>query len=135
MSAVWQFVLLGVGLSGGYVLAAQGTVVVYRGSGVVNFAQGAFALVGAFADLELQDAGLSPVPALLIGVLVAALAGGLTYALVMRWLTRASQIVQVVATLGVSLTITQGLTLYYGTIARYPSRILSAHSIYIFGAH
>ena len=38
---------------------------------------------------------------------MAALAGGLTYALVMRWLTHASQLVQVIATLGVSLTITR----------------------------
>jgi ABC-type branched-subunit amino acid transport system ATPase component/branched-subunit amino acid ABC-type transport system permease component len=135
MSTVWQFVLLGVGLSAGYVLAAQGAVVIYRGSGVVNFAQGGFALVGAFADLEAQNAGLPPMTALLIGVLVAALGGGLTYALVMRWLTHASKIVQVVATLGVSLTITQALTLYYGAIARYPSRILSTQSVYIFGAH
>jgi ABC-type branched-subunit amino acid transport system ATPase component/branched-subunit amino acid ABC-type transport system permease component len=135
MSAVWQFVLLGVGVSAGYVLAAQGAVVVFRGSGVVNFAQGAFALVGAFADWGLQNAGFSPVPALLLGVLVAALAGGLTYALVMRWLTHASQLVQVIATLGVSLTITEALTLYYGTTARSPSRILSTRSVYLLGAH
>jgi ABC-type branched-subunit amino acid transport system ATPase component/branched-subunit amino acid ABC-type transport system permease component len=135
MSTVWQFVLLGVGLSAGYVLAAQGAVVIYRGSGVVNFAQGGFALVGAFADLALRNAGLPAIPALLIGVLAAALAGGLTYALVMRWLTHASQIVQVVATLGVSLTITEALTLYYGTTPRFPPPILSTHSVYIFGAH
>jgi ABC-type branched-subunit amino acid transport system ATPase component/branched-subunit amino acid ABC-type transport system permease component len=135
MSAVWQFVLLGIGLSAGYVLAAQSTVVVFRGSGVVNFAQGGFALAGAFADWGLQRAGLSPVTALFLGLLAAALAGGLTYALVMRWLTRASQIVQVVATLGVSLTITQALTLAFGTAARYPSRILGVQSIHIFGAH
>jgi ABC-type branched-subunit amino acid transport system ATPase component/branched-subunit amino acid ABC-type transport system permease component len=135
MSTVWQFVLLGLGLSAGYVLAAQGTVVVFRGSGVVNFAQGGFALIGAFASAEFQDAGLSPLGALLLGVLVAALAGGLTYALVMRWLSNASQIVQVVATLGVSLTITQGLALHYGTVALYPARIFGTQSVYIFGAH
>jgi ABC-type branched-subunit amino acid transport system ATPase component/branched-subunit amino acid ABC-type transport system permease component len=135
VSTVWQFVLLGFGLSAGYVLAAQGTVVVYRGSGVVNFAQGGFALVGAFADWAIQNAGFPPVPALVIGVIVAGLAGLLTYALVMRRLTHASPIVQVVATLGVSLTITQALTLYYGTSARYPSPILGTQSIFIFGAH
>jgi ABC-type branched-subunit amino acid transport system ATPase component/branched-subunit amino acid ABC-type transport system permease component len=135
MSTVWEFVLLGIGLSAGYVLAAQGTVVVFRGSGVVNFAQGGFALIGAYADLELQNAGLSPLAALLIGVLASALVGGLTYALIMRRLTHASQIVQVVATLGVSLVITQGLALHYGSVASYPSRILSKQTIYIFGAH
>lgn len=135
MGTIWQFILLGLGLSAGYVLAAQGTVVAYRGSGVVNFAQGGFALVGAFADLAAQNAGLSAVPALFIGVLAASLAGGLTYALVMRRLTRASQIVQVIATLGVSLTVTEALTLHYGTTVSYPSRILSTRSAHIFGAH
>jgi sulfate-transporting ATPase len=135
MSTVWQFFLLGVGLSAAYVLAAQGMVLVHRGSGVVNFAQGAFALIGAFASLELQNAGFSPVPALAGGVIAAAAAGAVTYALVMRWLTSASQLVRVVATLSVSVVVTQALTLHYADHQYFPKPIVSQANLHIFGAH
>jgi sulfate-transporting ATPase len=135
MSTVWQFFLLGVGLSPAYILAAQGTVLVYRGSGVVNFAQGAFALIGAFASLELQNAGLSPMLALVGGVIAAAVTGAITYALVMRRLTSASQLVRVVATLGVSVVVTQALALHYADNQYFPSPIVSEANLHIFGAH
>ncbi len=54
-----KFALLGLGLGGIYALAAQGIVLVYRGSGVLNFAHGAMAAVGAYAYVEALDAGVS----------------------------------------------------------------------------
>jgi ABC-type branched-subunit amino acid transport system ATPase component/branched-subunit amino acid ABC-type transport system permease component len=136
MSVVWQFCLDGVGLSIGYILAAQGIVLIYRGSGVVNFAQGGFAAVGAFADYEMQQAGLSAWPALFAGLCFAALAGALTYLLVMRRLTRASQLVQVVGTLGISTIITQSLSWHYGSLGYSGATIVSQQTnIYLFGAH
>jgi branched-subunit amino acid ABC-type transport system permease component len=135
MSTFWQFVLLGFGLAPAYVLAAQGTVLVYRGSGVVNFAQGSFGLIGAYASFELQNAGLAPVPALLGGVIAGALAGAVTYGVVMRRLSHASQLVRIVATLGLSVVITQALALHFANNASYPQPIISTSVVYIFGAH
>ena len=45
---VIRFALLGLGAGAVYALAAQGMVLVYRGSGVLNFAHGAIGMVGAF---------------------------------------------------------------------------------------
>jgi ABC-type branched-subunit amino acid transport system ATPase component/branched-subunit amino acid ABC-type transport system permease component len=135
VSTFWQFVLLGIGLCPAYVLAAQGTVLVYRGSGVVNFAQGAFGLIGAYAGFELQSAGFAPLPALLGGVLAGAAAGALTYVLVMRRLERASQLVRIVATLGLSVFVTQALALHYANNASFPNPIISKTTVHIFGAH
>lgn len=134
LNTIWEFLLLGLGLSPGYVFAAQGTVLVYRGSGVVNFAQGGFALIGAFTSLQLQNAGVSPMFALLGGVVAAAVVGGLTYGVVMRRLSAASQLVRIVATLGIYVIITQALALHYSDNTYYPATIVSQASIHIFGA-
>ena len=52
---VLRFALLGLGLGALYALASQGLLVIYRGSGVLNFAHGAIGMVGAY--VALGDAG------------------------------------------------------------------------------
>ncbi len=106
MTEFWKFALLGLGLGGIYALAAQGIVLVYRGSGVLNFAHGAMAAVGAFAYVEADEAGWGTIPSVLAGVLLAAVVGALVHLLVMRPLRNASALTRLVATLGV-LTVLQ----------------------------
>jgi sulfate-transporting ATPase len=47
-----RYAVLGLGIGALYALIAAGLVTVYRGSGIVNLAQGAFVMVGAYADYE-----------------------------------------------------------------------------------
>ena len=51
-----QFVLLGLGIGAIYSLLGQGLVLIYRGSGIVNFAQGSFVMVGGYAYYEFRVA-------------------------------------------------------------------------------
>ena len=54
MQSFLQFLIIGLGAGATYALFAQGAVLIYRGSGLVNFAQGAvgtFAAYLAFVDL------------------------------------------------------------------------------------
>jgi len=77
-------------------------VLIYRGSGVVNFAQGAFAMIGAFLYYRATgDRNWSPALAWLVALGVPALLGVLTHVLVMSRLRYASSLVRVVATLAV----------------------------------
>ncbi len=135
---VVSFVLLGLGLGGGYALAAQGMVLIYRGSGVVNLAHGALVGFGAFAYYELTTtAGLS----LLLGAAVAtAMCGGLGFLihiLVMRPLTMSSGLVRLIATIGIMTVLGQVLLLRYGTnvvvmkplLPRRPVRLTPSLSI------
>ena len=46
---VIEFAVLGLSVGSLYAIVALGGVVIYRGSGVINFAQGAITLVGAYA--------------------------------------------------------------------------------------
>jgi len=122
MKDFWQFLLLGVGLAPAYVLLAQSMVLVYRGSGVVNFASPAFALLGTFAFAEAVAAGLPTGLALAIGLAVGALSGAVTYWLVMRFLLGAAQLTRVIATLGVQIVVVQAL-------ADHPDRDLVGYEV------
>ena len=101
-----KFALLGLGLGAIYALAAQGIVLVYRGSGVLNFAQGAMAAVGAYAYVAATDADFPTWLAVVAGVLASAAIGVLTQVLIMRPLRDASPLTRLVATLGL-LTVLQ----------------------------
>ena len=77
MNEFLQFALLGLGFGALYALAAQGVVLIYRGSGVINFAQGAMGMMGAFVYYTLHYHPVEPggiLPDTTVGIL--ALAGG-----------------------------------------------------------
>ena len=61
MQEVIRFALLGLGLGSLYSLASQGLMVIYRGSGVLNFAHGAIGMVGAYVEWEVKSNGHSVV--------------------------------------------------------------------------
>jgi branched-subunit amino acid ABC-type transport system permease component len=50
---VIRFALLGLGIGATYALASQGLIIIYRGSGVLNFALGAIGMAGAYVWWEL----------------------------------------------------------------------------------
>jgi ABC-type branched-subunit amino acid transport system ATPase component/ABC-type branched-subunit amino acid transport system permease subunit len=112
---VVQYMLLGLGLGAIYTLLAQGLVITYRGSGVLNFSQGAMAMVGAYVFWELHVSRAWPYAwAFVIAVTSIAVLGALVHLVVMRRLITASPLMRVIATLGV-LAILEGLaTLRYG---------------------
>jgi branched-chain amino acid transport system permease protein len=69
------YVLTGLGIGAGYALVGSGLVAIYRITRVVNFAQGAFAVIAAMLTSSLLAAGLPHGAAELTGVLSGALAG------------------------------------------------------------
>ncbi|HEY9557049.1 MAG TPA: ABC transporter permease [Acidimicrobiales bacterium] len=65
MNEYLLFLVLGIGAGALYAALAQGILVAYRGSGVVNLAQGAMAMYGAYTFHELRSTGrlvLPPLP-------------------------------------------------------------------------
>jgi ABC-type branched-subunit amino acid transport system ATPase component/branched-subunit amino acid ABC-type transport system permease component len=102
MQEIIQFAVLGLGIGAIYALLGNGLVLIYRGSGVVNFAHGAYAMVGAYLFYELNQVYLWPFwPSFLVAVAVLALVGALTQLLIMHRLRNASPISRLIATLGV----------------------------------
>ncbi|MFI0350084.1 ATP-binding cassette domain-containing protein [Actinomadura sp. 9N407] len=102
MNDLLTFLILGLSVGAVYALTAQGLVLIYRGSGVVNFAQGASSMIGAFLFYRVApDMGLPQPAAWALALGVPALLGAATHLLLMKHLRRASALVRLVATLGV----------------------------------
>jgi ABC-type branched-subunit amino acid transport system ATPase component/branched-subunit amino acid ABC-type transport system permease component len=131
---VIRFALLGFGIGALYALASQGLIVIYRGSGVLNFAIGAIGMAGVFTqwDLHFQH-NWAFWPSVIVGVGTSALIGAATHLLIMRPLRRSSPLVRVVATLGVLITLQAIAVLRYGSTPRFvisqlPTDILHVHN-------
>jgi ABC-type branched-subunit amino acid transport system ATPase component/ABC-type branched-subunit amino acid transport system permease subunit len=105
-----QFAILGLGAGAAYTLLAQGIVLIYRGSGIVNFAHGAIAMFAAFfCFLTLvEQHGWSVEASIPVAVLLAALLGVVIQNGILRFMRTAAPLVRLVATLGV-LIVLQGL--------------------------
>ena len=115
MSDLLRFALLGLGTGGIYALLGLGLVVIYRGSGVINFAQAGFALVGAYLTYRFQvvDGHGMFVSWWRRRHLLRRL-GVAVHWLVMRPLRTASPLARVIATLGVLTVLTQAVVLEFG---------------------
>src|SRR4029453_1156366 len=62
MNQVILFLILGLGLGSIYAMLGAGLVVVYRGSGVINFAQGAVGVYGVLTFDEARRNGVLRLP-------------------------------------------------------------------------
>lgn len=134
MEEVLRFAFIGLGLGAMYSLASQGLIVVYRGSGLLNFAHGAIGMVGAFAYYEFRTTlGLPFLFAALLGVLVSAAVGALCQVAVMKQLRRASPLTRIVATLGILITLQSLAVLRYGGRATFVPPELPQGVIRIYG--
>ncbi len=134
MEEVLRFAFIGLGLGAMYSLASQGLIVVYRGSGLLNFAHGAIGMVGAFAYYEFRTTlGLPFLLAGLLGVLVSAAVGALCQLAVMKQLRRASPLTRIVATLGILITLQSLAVLRYGGRATFVPPELPQGVIHVYG--
>jgi ABC-type branched-subunit amino acid transport system ATPase component/branched-subunit amino acid ABC-type transport system permease component len=112
---VISFALLGLGTGAIYALVAQGVVLVFRGSGILNFSQGALVMFGAYAYYELTTTlGLPPALAILVSMLLGSVVGILIHVLILAPMRRSSALVRVVATLGILIVLQSGAVLIYG---------------------
>jgi ABC-type branched-subunit amino acid transport system permease subunit len=100
METFLLYVLLGIGTGAVYTILTHGLITIYKGSGVLNFAQAAAAMVSGYAYAALRNGQVPTVAAIVITVLGAAILGFLFSYVVMRPLRNAPVLARVVATLG-----------------------------------
>jgi branched-chain amino acid transport system permease protein len=119
MTEFAQLLFQGVSLGATYALIALGFVVVYRASGVINFAQGAMLLAGAYAISWLAtDVGLAFLPAVLASVALLALAGAGFQMTVLRRVSGEPTFVLVMITIGAGIAVTSLMEALFGTDPR-----------------
>ncbi|MEK9162205.1 MAG: branched-chain amino acid ABC transporter permease, partial [Chloroflexota bacterium] len=122
-----QLILSGITQGSIYALIALGFVTIYNVTGVINFSQGEFAVIGAFVAITLSQKVLLwhgqmtaslewPLPvAALIGVTTAVVIGALLYRLGIQPSRNASPLSQIVVTIGASIALRGVVLLVWGT--------------------
>lgn len=145
------FLLIGVGTGALYGALGMGVILVYRGSGVVNFALGAMAMYPAVVYAELRKSGdlLLPVvlvpnrvelgdamsfwPAATLGLAMGLAVAAVSYLVIFRQLRFAPLLTLVVASVGLTIVL-QGLAVKsFGTAAVRSPAVLPAGTIEVFG--
>jgi branched-chain amino acid transport system permease protein len=109
-----------------YALVAAGFVVLFRSTGVLNFAQGSFMVLGGFIFYTLNGpVGLNVYLALVVALLATALIGTLIYASAFRRLVGAQPFTLVIATLGLAIVLQTITVLIWGPDLRALPIVLS----------
>ena len=157
MSEIFFFLLLGLGMGSLYAMLGAGLVVVYKGSGVINFAHGALAMYGMFTfdtawnrgefyfpwrdflpshDVNIpvritlaSDGSWPMVPSIILALVVAAVLGLAVHFLVFKPLRNAAPLGKVVASLGVALYLSSVALLNFGNAFPIPKSIVPSDPI------
>jgi branched-chain amino acid transport system permease protein len=107
-----------VGISSGMItfLGAAGVSLVISGMSLMNFAQGAFMLLGAYVCYTITRV-MGFWWALLIAPLVVAIVGGIVE-LLMRSLYKKNMLFQLILTMGIAFVMADGIQLIWGTLMK-----------------
>ncbi|MDE2361409.1 MAG: branched-chain amino acid ABC transporter permease [Hyphomicrobiales bacterium] len=95
-----QLAIAGVATGSVYALIALGIVLIYKCSGVVNFAQGAYAMLGAYISYFMLRLHLPAVVAVLAAMAIMAVIGAATERLILRRMLKAQIVSVMMVTLG-----------------------------------
>jgi branched-chain amino acid transport system permease protein len=100
-----QFLYSGMTVGSAYALAALGFTIIYNTSGVINFAQGEFIMLGGMLAAIMAGAGV-PLPLAIIGAVIATAVVGLVMEkAVIEPAQNAEVVTLIIITIGASLTV------------------------------
>ena len=137
MNQTILFALLGLGTGAVVAGIAMSVVVTYRGSGIINLATGAVAMVAAFSFWAFKNDffhfTLDTPPAVVATVAVAVGVGVLSELLVFRPLRTTSPLAKLISSLGILLTLQAIVLLWFGPAAKQVPNILPTNTIEVAG--
>jgi branched-chain amino acid transport system permease protein len=127
MGTVLQLLFTGLGIGSIYALVALGFVLIYRATNVVNFAQGDFAMLGAFSMVVLTI-NLNLSYWISIGITLAAMAvfGALFNLGVYYPLRNRSFLPVIISTIGASILLENGMLAAYGPLPQTLPNVFSS---------
>lgn len=147
MSHFITFLVLGFASGAIYVGVSLGLVSVYFASGVLNFAQAAIAMWGAYVYATLRNSGKLVFPigtvrlgnsvgtaeALVIALVTALVLGAIVHLAIFRPLRRSSAMAQIVASVAVLVTLLGLVTVRFGTDGIQVPQMLPSGVIHVGG--
>jgi branched-chain amino acid transport system permease protein len=109
-----QYLISGLTVGSTYGLAAMGFTIIFNTTGIVNFAQGEFVMLGGMLSVVLVRLGLSLPLAVVLAVAGAGLVGAAMERLTIRPVRAAPAINLVIITIGVSILLRGAVMLLWG---------------------
>jgi branched-chain amino acid transport system permease protein len=133
IAQIWQYVLAGVAAGAIYALIAAGFVLIYQVTGLINFAQGEFAMIGAMTASALATGGMPVLEAAGIAVIAAAVTGALCYLLAIRPARASTGVTLIFITLGLDVALRGLGLLVWGTNPLSLPAFSGGASVSVFG--
>jgi branched-chain amino acid transport system permease protein len=133
MQLFLEQVLNGIGNGVVYGSVALALVLIFRTTGVLNFAQGEMALFSTYISWKLTETGLPVVGAIVISMLIAFVAGGVLQFTLIRPMEGRSQLNVVIVTLGLFLAINSLAQLFFGTDPQLMPSAFPSGGVDLFG--
>ncbi|MGA7744533.1 MAG: branched-chain amino acid ABC transporter permease [Polyangia bacterium] len=113
LDLLFQYLVAGITYGTIYAIVAIGFNIIYNTTGIINFAQGEFVMLGGMIGVTLH--ALLPMPLAIAGAVIATmLVGALIEMLFIRWLRRPSVLRLIIITIGLSIAIRELALLLWG---------------------
>jgi branched-chain amino acid transport system permease protein len=116
MSTLIQTIAAAIAAGAVYGLLGAGFSLAYRTTGIVNFAHGDVAMVGAYVTYSVFASGAPLVVAALAGVLAGGVGGAAIERIVLRPLYGRPVVAGILATVGVSVVLQSAIQLVWGSV-------------------
>ncbi len=108
-----QYVVAGITYGTIYAIVAIGFNIIYNATGIINFAQGEFVMLGGMIAVTFHH--LFPLPvAIFASVIITMIVGALIEILFIRWLDKPSVLRMIIITIGLSILIREMALLIWG---------------------
>jgi branched-chain amino acid transport system permease protein len=113
----FQYLMAGLTYGMIYAVVGMGFNIIYNATGVINFAQGEFVMLGGMIAVSLI--AWLPLPlAILLAVAATMVVGALVELVFIRWLSSPSVLRMIIITVGISILIREGALLVWGQNVR-----------------
>ncbi len=113
----FQYVVAGITYGTIYAVVAIGFNIIYNATGIINFAQGEFVMLGGMTAVTLHR--FLPLPAaILVAVIITTAVGALVEILFIRWLYQPSVLRMIIITIGLSILIRETALHVWGESVR-----------------
>ncbi len=113
----FQYIVAGITYGAIYSIVAIGFNIIYNTTGIINFAQGEFVMIGGMTAVTLHS--FFPLPyAILLAVIITMIAGALIEIIFIRWLVNPSVLRMIIITIGISILLREAALYIWGEKVR-----------------
>jgi branched-chain amino acid transport system permease protein len=113
----FQYLVAGLTYGTIYAIVGIGFNIIYNTTGIINFAQGEFVMLGGMTAVTLYT--FLPLPLAIVGaVLITMAVGGLIEMVFIRWLVKPSVLRMIIITIGISILVREAALVLWGESVR-----------------